>query len=163
MPQVLGVIIPIITAAADAASLGTGLYQMTHHPSTPPFLPPSPQTLNPAQLRSAISSAKGDVQSRTSGGVSPDYLSSLITSQYGNAAGNPGAVQDLAQSIWGGGTSFGTSGSGGQGGGSSYGSNVLPFGNTSSGGLGSTGLTNPSSSSGFNLSDWLQQLQGQAA
>jgi hypothetical protein len=156
-------VIPIVIAAIAA---GTGIYEKVNQPGAPK--PPTPQQLqaqnqlNPTQLANAVRSAKGDVQSQTGGGVSPDYLSQLIQSQYGSSAGNPGVVGQQSASQWSG-QSFGTGGGSGQPGGSSFGAGALPFGNASSGGLGSSGLSTPSSSTGFNISDWLQQMQGQAA
>ena len=150
MPQV----IPIITAVAAAFSIGSGIYSLTSQPSAPKMTTPQqPQTLNPTQLANAVRAAKGDVQNQTGGGVSPDYLSQLVTSQYGAQAGNPGVVGQQSSSVWGGTNSFGSTGSSG-----------IPFGNSSSGGLSPTGLTgSPNTPGGFNISDWLQQLQQGAA
>jgi hypothetical protein len=152
MPQV----IPIIIAAVSAAGLGEGIYSQVNQPSAPK--PPTAaqlaaqNQLNPAQLANAVRAAKGDTQAATSGGVSPDYLSQLIQSQYGINAGNPGVVSQQASTQWSGG-SFGAPTSTGPGAGG------LPFGNAASGAQGSTGLATPTGSSGFNISDWLKQLQ----
>jgi hypothetical protein len=152
MPQV----IPIIIAAVSAAGLGTSIYQQVSAPGAPKA-PTAAQLasqnqLNPAQLANAVRSAKGDTQSATSGGVSPDYLSQLIQGQYGINAGNPGVVNQQSALQWGGGTSFGTpSTSGGS-------LSSAPFGNASSAGSSNTGLATPTAG-GFNISDWLKQLQ----
>jgi hypothetical protein len=155
MPQVIAFIGPLLAAAAAGIGITTGIKSLTA--DTPKVNPLVPQaggnTLNPAQLANAVRSAKGDVQAQTGGGVSPDYLSQLVTSQYGAQAGNPGVVGQQSSSVWGGTNSFGSTGSSG-----------IPFGNSSSGGLSPTGLTgSPNTPGGFNISDWLQQLQQGAA
>lgn len=152
-------VIAIISALASA---GEFAYSQVSKPGTPK--PPTPEQLrqsnqlNPAQLANAVRQAKGDVQTQTSGSVAPDYLSQLIQSQYGSNAGNPGVVGQQSAQQWGG--SFGTTSTTGPsstGTTPSFGSGI-PFGNASSGGLNTTGLATPSSG-GFNISDWLQQLQ----
>jgi hypothetical protein len=161
-------IIAIISAVVGGAGLGESIYQMQNQPKPPTAAQlqaqlQQSQQLTPAQLATAVNQAKGNVQTSTGGGVSPDYLAQLIQSQYGGSAGNPGNIQQQAQSIWGGGTSFGTSGSAGSGGSGSPTTGGIPFGNASTGGLTSFGLASPTSSNGFSLSDWLQQFQQQGA
>ncbi len=165
MPQLAPeAIIGIISLIAGGGELA---YSIASKPGTPkqPTLAQLTQAqqqasqLTPAQLATAVNQAKGTVQSNTSGSVAPDYLSQLIQSQYGGAAGNPGVVNQQSTSQWGG--TYGTSNTGTTGtGGTSYGSTSgLPFGNASSGGLSSTGLASPAGIGGFNISEWLQQLQ----
>ena len=156
MPALIA-LAPIISAIAGAGALGEGIYSMVNKPGAPkPGTPATatPSTLNPAQLANAIRSAKGDVQQQTGGSVAPDYLSQLISSQYGSQAGNPGTVNKEASTQWGGATSTPTFGAPSP---QAPSLASLPFCNASSGGSSGSGA---SSTGGFNISDWLQQAQG---
>jgi hypothetical protein len=164
VPQVLALLPLILPAALAGVGTGVGIYEGLNKPKPPDQAAlvnalKQANQFNPTQLANAVRASKGDVQAQTSGGVSPDYLTQLIQSQYGSAAGNPGVVGQQTAQQWGG--SFGTTGSSSGSGGSSFGSSTgsIPFGNASSGGLGGTGLASSGGSSGFNISDWLQQLQ----
>lgn len=168
MPDLgIGETIGILSLILGGAGVAEGIHSQLSQPSAPTAAQlanaqQQANRLSPAQLASAVNSAKGNTQAATSGGVSPDYLSQLVQSQYGSAAGNPGVVGQQASQQWGGGggTSFGTATSGGN---TSFGGATLPFGNASSSGLSNTGLASPQAPGGFNISEWLQQMQQQGA
>jgi hypothetical protein len=154
MPALLA-LAPIISAITGAAALGEGIYSMVAKPSAPKMQPgaATPSTLNPAQLANAVRAAKGDVQQQTGGSVAPDYLAQLVSSQYGAQAGNPGTINKEAATQWGGASAPQTFGAPAP---QTPSLASLPFGNASSGGSSGSGA---SSTGGFNISDWLAQIQ----
>jgi hypothetical protein len=113
MPEIIPLIIPILTGAAAATGIGTSIYSLTNQPGAP-----KPATPNPAQTaadaaktkqnqEAALSQEFPGIQAATGGSLSPEAWARLAELISGRA-GEPGigsSAEDLIKRMFSGSSS----------------------------------------------------------
>lgn len=110
MPEIIPLLIPILTGAAAATGIGTSIYSLTNQPGTPKPVVPTKAETDASALKTrnsqeaAISQQLPGLQAQTGGSLSPEALLQLSTllSGQGNTPGIGGSVQDLLDKMKGG-------------------------------------------------------------
>lgn len=100
MPAVIPLLVPILTAAAAATTIGTQIYSLENQPGVPkPSTTPSPLTA--AQNANQAASVGGqlpNLQALTGGSVSPEYSAQFGATQSG-VANDPQATGNIQAAI----------------------------------------------------------------
>jgi hypothetical protein len=91
-------IVPVISILSGLASGASSIYGMFNRPSTPGL--PTPQPQDTSQIsRTLLPGAKADAAARTGGGISPEFIASLIGQQSGTPSGGLDILSDIRRSM----------------------------------------------------------------
>ena len=91
----MGTTASVIAALASLTQTGTSIYGMTQAGAAPGIPKPQPPLDTSQMARAQLGRTKADAAARVGGGISPEFLASLL----GQEVGVPGAGMDILKDI----------------------------------------------------------------